>query len=51
MKEEVPKRELTLTEVVERLRAIEGTGWKDVDDPSEELLRIRYGPDEEAPKK
>lgn len=51
MKEEVPERELTLTEAVEQLRAIKGNGWKDVDDPWEELRRIREGPDEEASKK
>ena len=34
-----------LSEVVERLRRVEGSGWKDVDDPSAELRRLR-GPDE-----
>ena len=32
--------------VVERLRAVPGNGWKDVEDPYAELQRLRQGPDE-----
>lgn len=33
----------TLTEVVAELRAITGSGWKDIDDPLAELRRLRGG--------
>jgi hypothetical protein len=36
----------SLPEVVARLRAIEGSGWKELEDPFGELRRIRHGPDE-----
>jgi hypothetical protein len=32
-----------LQEVVERLRAIEGSEWPEVEDPLEELSRLRRG--------
>jgi hypothetical protein len=32
-----------LQEVVERLRAIEGNEWLEVEDPLEELSRLRHG--------
>ena len=35
----------SLTDVVARLRAIEGSDWRKLDDPLRELRRIRYGPD------
>jgi hypothetical protein len=35
----------SLPDVVARLRAIEGSDWKRVDDPFSELRRIRHGPD------
>ncbi len=36
----------SLPDVVARLRAIEGSDWKKLDDPHGELRRIRHGPDE-----
>jgi hypothetical protein len=35
----------SLPDVVARLRAIEGSDWRKLDDPVNELLRIRHGPD------
>lgn len=35
----------SLPDVVARLRAIEGSDWKKLDDPFRELRRIRHGPD------
>lgn len=37
--------ERTLSEVLAELRAIEGNGWRDVEDPYEELRRLRHGDD------
>lgn len=31
------------SEIVERLRAVEGSGWKDIEDPWAELRRLRHG--------
>jgi hypothetical protein len=36
----------SLPEVVARLRAIEGSEWKELEDPLGELRRIRHGPDQ-----
>ena len=33
----------TLSEVVAELRAVQGSGWKDIDDPLAELRRLRGG--------
>ena len=35
-----------LPDVVARLRQIRGSGWKEIDDPYTELMRLRHGPDE-----
>ena len=35
-----------LGEAVERLREVQGSGWKEVDDAHAELDRLRGGPDE-----
>jgi hypothetical protein len=35
-----------LSAVVERLREVPGSGWKEIDDPFAELQRLRQGPDE-----
>jgi predicted XRE-type DNA-binding protein len=35
-----------LSAVVERLRQVPGSGWKEIDDPYTELQRLRQGPDE-----
>ena len=40
-----PFNDRPLSEVLAELRAIEGNGWRDVDDPYEELRRLRYGED------
>lgn len=39
-------KDLPLTEVVSRLRSIEGSEWKQIDDPLAELYRIRHGSEE-----
>lgn len=36
----------TLSEAVDRLREVEGSGWKEVDDPHAELDQLRHGSDE-----
>lgn len=36
--------EKTLAQTVEELRAVPGSGWKNVDDPWRELYEIRHGP-------
>ena len=33
--------EAPLSEIVRRLRSVEGSGWKDIDDPPAELRRLR----------
>jgi hypothetical protein len=35
-----------LSAVVERLRQVPGSGWKEIEDPYAELQRLRQGPDE-----
>jgi len=35
-----------LSEIVARLRQVSGCGWKDIEDPHAELLRLRQGMDE-----
>lgn len=37
--------ERPLSEVLAELRAVEGNGWQDIDDPYEELWRLRHGDD------